>query len=150
AGVGSGSGEASGDAATDDASRSRAANSPGVRVGDWNSRTLSLRQADCQLCGTGSVRGVERGSAETGPYQQARQRAAALSDGGSGAGHSAQPAGVAQQVLPLGHASRAEDRQDRYGPQAGGASVLDVAAGPGLRSVQKARFARGRVRKSPW
>jgi hypothetical protein len=30
------------------------------------------------------------------------------------------------------------------------ASVLDVAQGLGLRSVRKARFARGRARKSPW
>jgi hypothetical protein len=35
-------------------------------------------------------------------------------------------------------------------PAAGGASVLDVAAGLGLRPVQKALFARGRARKSRW
>ena len=31
-----------------------------VRVGDWNTRTLSLRQADRQLCGTGPVGRIQR------------------------------------------------------------------------------------------
>src|SRR5438093_6861747 len=34
--------------------------------------------------------------------------------------------------------------------QAGGASVLDVASGAGLRPDEQARFARGRARTSPW
>jgi hypothetical protein len=37
-------------------------------------------------------------------------------------------------------AYRAEDRQGCDGPKAGGASVLDVASGLGLRAVQKFRF----------
>src|SRR5947207_1931233 len=41
--TGTGSGEASGDAATNDTSRSWSAYGAGIRVGDWNSRTLSLR-----------------------------------------------------------------------------------------------------------
>src|SRR5579859_2874407 len=74
---------------------------------------------------------VQRRPTSTGTHQQARQRAAAVSAGGSGAGHGAQPAGVAQQVLPSGHAAWTEDRQSSHGAEAGGASVLDVA--PGLR-----------------
>ena len=53
-------------------------------------------------------------------------------------------------VLPPGHAARTEDREGSHGPEAGGASVLDVASRVGLRPVAKARFARGRARKSPW
>ncbi len=139
-----------GDAATDDASRSRSADGIGFRVGDRNSRTFSLRQTNRQLCGSGSVGRVQRRSAPAGTHQQARQRAASLSAGGSGAGHGAQPTPVAQQVLPPGHAPRTEDREGSDGPKAGGASVLDVASGTGLRPVRKARFARGRARKSPW
>ena len=45
--------------------------------------------------------------------------------------------------LPPGHAAWTEDRQGGDGSKAGGASVLDVAAGLGLRPVQKAWFARG-------
>ena len=53
AGAGRGNGEASGDAAVGDASRRGSADGFSVRVSDWNSRTLSLRETDCQLCGTG-------------------------------------------------------------------------------------------------
>ena len=61
-----------------------------------------------------------------------------------------QSAAMAQQVLASCPAARAEDRQGGDGPQAGGASVLDVAAGPRLRPVAEVRFARGRARKSRW
>jgi transposase len=50
----SGSGEASGGTAAEDPSRSRAADSASVRVGDWNTGPISLRKADRQLCGVGS------------------------------------------------------------------------------------------------
>ena len=56
ASLGRGSGEASGGAALDDPSRSRTADGTGLRVGDRNSRTLSLRQTDRQLCRSGSRR----------------------------------------------------------------------------------------------
>ena len=113
-------------------------------------RTLSLRQADCQLCRTGSVGRVQRRSPPTRAHQQTGQLAAALLAGGSGPGHGAQSTAVAQQVLSPRHAARQEDRQSSDGSKAGGTSVLDVASGTGLRSVPKARFARGRARKSPW
>ena len=149
-GVRRGSGEASGDTATDDASRSRSTHGSGFRVGDRNARTFSLRQANCQLCRTGSDGRVQRRPSSTRSHQQARQCAAAVSAGGSRAGDSAQPSGVARQVLPPGHASRTQDCKSSDGPETGGASVLDVAPGLRLRPVAKARFARGKARKSPW
>src|SRR5690348_18451306 len=57
--VGRGSGEASGNATADDASRSRSADGTGVRVGDRNAGTLLLRQATGQLHRAGSDRGVQ-------------------------------------------------------------------------------------------
>jgi transposase len=102
------------------------------------------------LCGIGSRGRVQRRSATIGTYQQTGQLTAALSAGGSSPGHGAQPTAVAQQVLPPCPAPWTEDRQGCDGPKAGGASVLDVASGLGLRAVQKFRFARGRARKSPW
>jgi hypothetical protein len=119
-------------------------------VGDWNSRTLSLRETDRQLCRSGSDGRVQRRSAPIGSHQQTRQCTAALSVGGSGAGHGTQPTGVAQQIFPPRHATWSEDRQGSDGAEVGGASVLDVAPGLGLRPDAKARFARGRARKSRW
>ena len=63
-----------------------------------------------------------------GHIRQTRQRAAAFSAGGSGAGHGAQSAGVAQQVFSSGHAAWTQDRQSRNGAKVGRASVLDVAS----------------------
>ena len=119
-------------------------------LSDWNIRTLSLRQADRQLCGTGSVGRVQRRSPPTRAHQQTGQLTAALLAGGSGPGHGAQPTAVAEQVLTPSPAPRTKDREGSDGPETGGASVLDVAPGLGLRSVRKARFARGSARKSPW
>src|SRR5690242_19820405 len=129
--VGRGSGEASGNATADDASRSRSADGTGVRASDRNAGTLPLRQATGQLHRAGSDGGVQRRSAAAGTHQQARQRAVAFSAGGSSTGHGAQSAGMAQHVLSSRHATRTEDREGSDGAKAGGASVLDVA--PGLR-----------------
>ena len=147
---GRGSGEASGDASTDDASRSWTADGASLRIGDRNAGTLPLRQTDRQLCGTGAGGEVQRRSAPAGTHQQARQRAAALSAGGSGAGHGAQSAGVAQQVLSSRYATWKKDCESSDGAKVSGASVLDVAPGLRLRPDAEARFARGRARKSRW
>ena len=109
-----------------------------------------LRPRNRQLCRTGSLGRVQRRAAPTGTHQQARQLTASLFIGRGCASHGAQFSAVAQQVFPSCHASRTQDRQSRNGPQTGGVSVLDVAPGLGLRTVAKARFARGRARKSPW
>ncbi len=50
----------------------------------------------------------------------------------SRAGDSAQPAGVAQQILSSGAAARTEDRESRHGPPIGCAVVLDDAQAMGL------------------
>src|SRR5437773_611546 len=65
---------------------------------------------------------------------------AALSAGRSGAGHSAQPATVAQQIPSLDDATRAENRQGRDGAKTSGAPVLDDASGMGLPAVDQIRF----------
>src|SRR5215467_4700051 len=65
-GIRRGSGEASGDATADDASRSRSADGTGVRVGDRNSRTLSLRQTAGQLRRAGAGGEVQRGPSANG------------------------------------------------------------------------------------
>src|SRR5438132_8205276 len=67
--AGRGSGEASSGAALANPSRSGTADGTGVRVGDWNSRTVSLRQADCQLRRSGSVGRIQRRSPPTGTHQ---------------------------------------------------------------------------------
>ncbi len=43
-----------------------------------NARTVTLRQADCQLCRPGSVGRIQRRSAPTGTHQQAGQRAVTI------------------------------------------------------------------------
>src|SRR5438132_2333821 len=119
-------GEAPGGAATDDPSRSGSADGIGFRVGDWNCGTFSLRQANRQLCRTGSHGRVQRRSAPIGTHQQTRQLTASLSAGRSGPGHGTQPAALAQQVLPPRHAPGTKDREGSDGPKAGGSPVLDV------------------------
>src|SRR5436190_21516395 len=57
---------------------------------------------------------------------------------------------VAQQVSAPDDAAGTENRQGSDGPQAGGSSVLDVAARVELRAVEQVRFARGTARTSRW
>jgi transposase len=85
-----------------------------------------------ELSGTGPSRRIQRQSATAGAYHQTGQFDAALFAGGSGAGHSAQRARVAQPVLPPGDATRTEDCQSSDGSPTGGSSVLDDAPGMGL------------------
>src|SRR4029077_20263916 len=120
-----GSGEVSCSATNADASRSRLADRAGFRADHRASGTVSVWQADRELSGTGAVGGVERRSATVGTHQQARQHAAALPAGGSGASDGAQPSGMAEHVFSPGHAPRAEDCEGRDGSQASGSAVLD-------------------------
>ena len=89
---------------------------------------FQLRQAGGELSGTGAAGRLQRESATAGTHHQAGEFDVALFAGGSGAGHSAQRAGVAQQVLPPDDATRTENRQGRHGAQTGGSSVLDDGA----------------------
>src|SRR5256885_2499384 len=93
---------------------------------------------------------LQRESPQTGTHHQARQFHAALFAGGSGAGHSAQPAAVAQQISSPDDATRTENRQGRDGTETSRSSVLDDAPAMGLPAVGQVRFARGTARKSPW
>src|ERR1039458_10093120 len=145
-----GSGEVSCGAALEDASRGRFADGAGLRADHRASGTVSVWQADRELSGTGTVRGVQRRSATAGTHQQARQHAAAFPAGGSGASDGAQPSGMAEQVFSPGHGTRAEDCQGRDGPQVSHSAVLDDAQGMGLRASKKIRSARGTARTSPW
>src|SRR6266550_4189645 len=82
-------------------------------------------------------------------HQQARQLSAALPAGGGGTNHRAMRSRLASPVSAPGDATGTTDRQGRDGPQASRSTLLDVAQGMGLRTVEKARFVRGRARKSP-
>src|SRR3954469_19013272 len=118
--------------------RSSLSQAAGARAeGACRDGALSLRKATGQLRRAGSDGRVQRRSSPAGPHQQARQRAAAVSAGGSGAGHDAQSTGVAQQVLSPGHAAWTEDCESSDGAETGGAPVLDVAPGLRLRPKQK-------------
>ena len=89
-------------------------------------------QAGGELSGTGAAGRLQRQSATARTHHQAGEFDLAFLAGGSGAGHGAQPAGVAQQVLSPGDATRTEDRQGRDGAETRRSSVLDVAQGMGL------------------
>ena len=82
-----------------------------LRVNHRKDGAVSVWQADRELSGTGTVGGLQRESATTGANHQTGEFDVALLDGGSGAGHSSQPSGMAQQVFPPGHATRKEDRR---------------------------------------
>ena len=137
-------------AATADASWSGCIDRTGVRLDHRQGGAVSVRQADRQLSGTGAVGRFQRESATAGTHHQTRQLADALLAGRSGASHGTQRPGLAQQVFPPGHAARTENRKGRHGPQTSRSSVLDVAQGMELRTVEQVRFARGTTRKSPW
>ena len=94
-----------GGAATEDTSRSGCLDRTGLRADHRQGRALWLGQAGGQLSGTGTTRRIQRQSATAGAYHQTREFDAALLAGGSGAGHSAQRARVAQPVLPPGDAT---------------------------------------------
>ena len=83
-------------AAPDDPSRSGCADRAGLRADHRRSRTVSLRQADGQLSGAGAVGRLQRESATAGTHHQAGEFDVAFLAGGSGAGHGAQRAGMAQ------------------------------------------------------
>src|SRR5258708_14785227 len=134
----------------DDPSRSGYGDLTSFLMNHRPSRTIPVWEADRELSGTGAAGGLERESATTGAYHQTGEFNVALLDGGSGAGHSSQPSGMAQQVFPLDDAPGPEDRQGCDGPATGHSFVLDVAQGMGLRASEKVRFARGQARNSGW
>jgi hypothetical protein len=107
-------------------------------------------EADCQLSGTGTAGRFQRETATAGAHHQTGEFDVALFAGGGGTRRGAQPAGMAQPVLPPDDAPGTKDRQSRLGPETGCSLVLDVAQAMGLRAAQKVRFARGTARKLQW
>ena len=142
--------ELSGGAAAQNTPWSGRANGAGVCAHTRRRGTLSLRQAGGELSGTGAAGRVQRESPAPGTHHQAGQFDRALPAGGGGAGHGAQPAGVAQQIFSSGAAARTQDCESRDGSSLGRAVVLDDAQAMGLRAAEKVRFARGTARTSPW
>jgi hypothetical protein len=136
-------------AAADDSSWRGTNDGTGFRADHRNLGTVSLRQADRQLCGSRSVRRLQRWPATAGTHQQARQHSAALLAGGSSASGRALGSGLATSVSPPGDASRPSHCQSGYGTQARRSVVLDVAQWPGVFAVSRVRFARGAARNRP-
>ena len=68
----------------------------GLRADHRQGRPVSVREAGGELSGTGAVGRLQRESPPAGAYHQTGEFDVALSAGGSGAGHSTQPAGMAQ------------------------------------------------------
>ena len=91
-----------GGASLDDTPRGGGADGVGFRVGDRNTATLSLREADRQLRRAGSSGRVERRAPAGGPHQQARQCAAAVSvsRGCAGAPTTGAPCAIPSSTLP--------------------------------------------------
>jgi len=94
-----------------------------------------VREADCKLCGTGTTGKIEREPAALGAHHQTGELDVALLAGGSGTGHRAQRAGMAEPVLPSDDAAGAEDGEGGDGAPTGDSFVLDVAARNELRGV---------------
>ena len=111
-----GSREVSRGAALADASRGGFSDRAGFRVDRRRGGAVPVRQADCELSGTGAVGGVERRSTTAGTHHQTGQRAVAFPVGGGGASHGPQRPGMAQPVFPSGPAAGTEDCQGGHGP----------------------------------
>jgi hypothetical protein len=90
-----------------------------------------------QVCRSGAVGRIQRRSATDGRHQQTGQLTASLPAGGSGASHGAQPAPVAQLVLPHRYAARAQDREGGHGAQTRGSPVLEWSQGWDYEQWQK-------------
>src|SRR5439155_19717750 len=109
----------------------------GLCADHWESRAISVWEADCELSRTGAAGKVQRKSETAGSHHQTREFDGALFAGGGGTGHSAQSSRVAQEVRPARDAARAQDRQGSDGAETGRCSLLDVAQGMELRAVKK-------------
>src|SRR5207245_6618115 len=93
-------------AATDDSSRCRPTHRAGLCADHWESRAISVWEADCELSRAGAAGKVQRKSETAGSHHQTREFDGALFAGGGGTGHSAQSSRVAQEVRPAHDAAR--------------------------------------------
>src|SRR5690242_16020487 len=110
----------------DDASRSGCDNRISFRADHRESGSVSVRQADCELSGTGALGRFQWEPATAGTHHETREFDVALLVSGSCPSHGTQRSGMAQQVFPLDDAPGPENRQGRDGAALGGWSVLDV------------------------
>src|SRR5437899_955707 len=115
----------------------------GTSIAVTGGGSLSMWQASRQLSGTDSVRGIDWRPATPRAHQQARQHTLAFLADRVGSRRRTLRSRLAASVPAPGNASWPSDRQGRDGPQAGGATVLDVAQGMGLSANFEVRFARG-------
>src|SRR5207244_3516937 len=129
-------------ATADDASWGWPDHGTGLCPDSWGSGALSMWQASRQLSGTDSVRGIDWRPATPRAHQQARQHTLAFLADRVGSRRRTLRSRLAASVPAPGNASWPSDRQGRDGPQAGGATVLDVAQGMGLSANFEVRFAR--------
>jgi hypothetical protein len=102
--------------------------------GEWGQRRLEHAGKRSNFIAAWRDRRCEWGWRRAGPR-------AGSSAGGSGARGGAARCGVETRLPPSGHAQEPLDCHRGRGPQAGGAVVVDVEAGRGLRPTQRLRFA---------
>src|SRR5439155_19824378 len=114
-----GSGEVSGSAAIADASRGRSTDGLGLRADYRESGSVSMWQADRQLSGAGAAGEIEWESAPAGTYHETREHTAAFPAGGGRASDGAEPAGMAESVLPPDDAAGEEECSGLYGAETG-------------------------------
>ena len=122
----------------------------GLCVDHWNSGPVSPRQADRQLRGDDSVRGLQCRQAAVGAHQQARQFVVALFAGGSSASSRTVQPGLATSVHAPDDASAQKHCQSGDGPKTGCSVVLDVAEWLAVFAVVRVRFVRGTARNRTW
>ncbi len=101
--------------AADDTSWRGTHHGTGLRSGHRDARAVSLRQADRQLHGAHSVRGLQCRQAATGTHQQAGQYSAALFAGGSIASSRTVQPRLATSVCTLDDAPGKKNCQSSHG-----------------------------------
>ena len=137
-------------AAAHDPPGRRPADSAGLRADHRDSRAVSVRQADWQLCRTDSRGGLQCGSSAARPHHQARQFVVAFLAGRSSTSGSALRCGLETTAPASGDAPATEHCQGSYGSETGSSVVLDVAERLGICRVRQVRFARGTARYRTW
>jgi hypothetical protein len=86
----------SGGRALADASWSGCTDGLSLRIDHRKAGAISVREADRGVFGVSALGGLQRKSATTGPYHEAREFDVALLAGGSGPSYSAQDSRMAQ------------------------------------------------------
>ena len=114
-------------AAVDDASWRGTHHGAGLRSGHRDAGSVSLWQADRQLHGAHSVRGLQCRPATAGTHQQAGQYIVALLAGGSSASSRTVQPGLATSVCAPDDAPGKKNCQSGHGQKTRCSVVLDVA-----------------------